>query len=87
MKYAILSDLHANRDALDRVLADVAACGADTVVCLGDIVGYGPLPKETLERVRSSAAVVIATTPSQDEPAPPTSSILPATPSSAIETP
>ena len=60
MKYAILSDLHANRDALDRVLADVAACGADTVVCLGDIVGYGPLPKETLERVRSSAAVVIA---------------------------
>lgn len=60
MKYAIFSDLHANLDALDRALADAAECGVQTVVCLGDVVGYGPLPKETLERIRSVAAVVLA---------------------------
>ena len=60
MKYAILSDLHANRDALERVLSDARACGAEVVICLGDIVGYGPLPAETLARIRSVASVVIA---------------------------
>ena len=48
MKYAIISDVHANESALRHVLEDAAAQVAETVVCLGDIVGYGPLPKETL---------------------------------------
>lgn len=60
MRYAILSDIHANKEALERVLADADRCGADEIVCLGDVVGYGPLPKETLALVRSRCAVVIA---------------------------
>ena len=60
MRYAIISDIHANESALRHVLADAAAQGAEQVVCLGDVVGYGPLPKETLALVRSSAAITLA---------------------------
>ena len=60
MKYAILSDIHANESALRHVLADARAAGAERVICLGDVVGYGPLPKEALALVRSSAAVTLA---------------------------
>ena len=59
MKYAIISDIHANESALRHVLADAAAQGVETVVCLGDVVGYGPLPHETLVRVRQSSAIVL----------------------------
>ena len=60
MKYAIISDIHANESALRHVLADAALQGAEQVVCLGDVVGYGPLPRETLALVRTSCAVVLA---------------------------
>lgn len=60
MRYAILSDIHANRDALDRVLADATAQGAETFICLGDVVGYGPRPAETVSRIRETCAVVLA---------------------------
>ena len=39
MKYAIISDLHANLEALEAVLADMRP-HADTVICLGAIVGW-----------------------------------------------
>lgn len=60
MKYAVISDLHANLAALRKVLADAYANGAERIVCLGDVVGYGPLPAETLALARKSAAVIIA---------------------------
>ena len=60
MKYAIISDVHANESALRHVLADAAAQGAETVVCLGDVVGYGPLPRETLALVRRAAPITLA---------------------------
>lgn len=60
MKYAVISDLHANLSALRRVLADASAMGAERVVCLGDVVGYGPLPAETVALVRRSASIVVA---------------------------
>lgn len=41
MKYAILSDVHANPAALERVLADATRYGAEKVICAGDLVGYG----------------------------------------------
>ncbi len=53
MRYAIVSDLHANIRAWNAVLADLREQGADVVVCLGDVVGYGPNPAEVLEAVRS----------------------------------
>ena len=60
MRYAIISDIHANESALRHVLADAAAQGAETIGCLGDVVGYGPLPKETLALIRRTAAIAIA---------------------------
>jgi len=60
MKYAILSDLHANESALRRVLKDAVAQGVRRFVCLGDVVGYGPLPAETLNLLRQMNPSVIA---------------------------
>lgn len=53
MRYAIVSDLHANLRAWHAVLGDLYEQGADLVVCLGDVVGYGPNPAEVLQSVRS----------------------------------
>lgn len=49
MRYAIISDLHANRQALSAVLTDIDSLGVDRIICLGDVVGYGPAPADVLE--------------------------------------
>lgn len=51
MRLLVLSDIHANLTALDAVLAD-AAGHYDRVWFLGDLVGYGPDPNETIDRLR-----------------------------------
>ncbi|MEM9416518.1 MAG: metallophosphoesterase family protein [Planctomycetota bacterium] len=51
MSTAIISDIHGNIDALNVVMADIEARGVDRVVCLGDIIGYGPNPLECLDTV------------------------------------
>lgn len=53
MKYAIISDLHANTEALEVVLAKCREEKVDEYICLGDIVGYNANPSECLEIVRS----------------------------------
>jgi len=60
MLHAIVSDIHANLEALETVLADIRARQAADVVCLGDFVGYGASPNECVERLRPAieAAVV-----------------------------
>jgi len=50
MLWAIISDIHANIEALDAVLRDVERRGVDQILCLGDVVGYGPQPREALIR-------------------------------------
>ena len=55
MRYLILSDIHANWQALQAVLAD-AEGKYDKVLCCGDIVGYGANPNEVTEWVRTNAA-------------------------------
>jgi predicted phosphodiesterase len=42
MRVLVISDIHANRAALEAVLEDAEQVGFDVVWCLGDIVGYGP---------------------------------------------
>jgi predicted phosphodiesterase len=44
VKRAIVSDIHSNLDALNAVLKDIASQGVTEILCLGDIVGYGPNP-------------------------------------------
>ena len=51
MKRALISDIHSNLEALTAVLADIRAQGIDDVFCLGDIVGYGPNPRECIDLV------------------------------------
>ena len=46
MRYAIISDLHANLQAWDATLLDIRNIGVDSIICLGDIIGYGPNPAE-----------------------------------------
>jgi predicted phosphodiesterase len=60
MRVAVISDVHANRHALDAVLADIDDAGVDAVWCLGDTVGYGPQPNECCALVRERAAVILA---------------------------
>jgi len=49
---AILSDIHANREAFETCLNDASRAGADRRVLLGDIVGYGPDPEWCVDKVR-----------------------------------
>ena len=60
MLHALVSDVHANLEALDAVLADIDRRGADDIVCLGDFVGYGASPNECMAtlRPRIEAAVL-----------------------------
>jgi predicted phosphodiesterase len=58
VRYLIVSDLHANREALDAVLAD-AAGRYDQAVCCGDLVGYGADPNPVVDWVRAQCAVVV----------------------------
>jgi diadenosine tetraphosphatase ApaH/serine/threonine PP2A family protein phosphatase len=60
MKVAVLSDIHANLEALEAVLADATAQGAEAYWCLGDIVGYGADPDAVVERVRGLGGRVVA---------------------------
>lgn len=48
-RVAIISDIHANLEALQAVLADIQAQGLDVIYCLGDIIGYGPNPRECID--------------------------------------
>lgn len=52
MKYLILSDIHANIEALSAVQEHAASIGWDSVLCLGDTTGYNPNPNETVDEVR-----------------------------------
>jgi diadenosine tetraphosphatase ApaH/serine/threonine PP2A family protein phosphatase len=51
MRLAILADIHANREALTAVLADMAERGISRTAVLGDIVGYGPDPAWCADRI------------------------------------
>ena len=51
MRYAIVSDLHANLQAWKAVLLDIRSSRVDKIICLGDIIGYGPSPAELLQSV------------------------------------
>lgn len=59
MKRALISDIHANLEALRVVLADIRSQGITKVYCLGDIVGYGPNPCECLDDVMARADLTI----------------------------
>jgi diadenosine tetraphosphatase ApaH/serine/threonine PP2A family protein phosphatase len=52
MRYLVLTDIHANLEALEACLADAAPRGYDRALVLGDLVGYGADPNAVIERLR-----------------------------------
>jgi len=59
MRFAIISDLHANLEATEAVLIDARAQGCSQCVCLGDLVGYNANPHECVQLVRQLECPVV----------------------------
>ena len=61
MRALILSDIHANLEALEAVFDDAKSWGGfDVIWCLGDTVGYGPDPAACIDRIREFELVAVA---------------------------
>lgn len=59
MRYAIISDIHGNIEALDAILKQFEGLGVDKYFCLGDIVGYGAEPEACCSRVKELCEVTL----------------------------
>jgi predicted phosphodiesterase len=59
MKFAVISDIHANLEALSVALDIIASRKIKEIICLGDIVGYGANPNECIELVRKHCPTAI----------------------------
>ncbi|SFC67352.1 metallophosphoesterase family protein [Clostridium uliginosum] len=59
MKIAVISDIHGNIYSLIRALQDIDYQKVDTIICLGDLVGYGPHPNEVIAMIRRRNIVCI----------------------------
>ena len=60
MKYALISDVHANLPALEAVLEDIQHRNVGATYHLGDLVGYAPWPNETVALIRARAIAGVA---------------------------
>jgi len=56
---AIISDIHGNVEALEAVLADIRSREISEIVCLGDIIGYGPNPRECLQLIKDANTLIV----------------------------
>lgn len=59
VKRAVVSDIHGNLEALTAVLEDIRGQGITDIYCLGDMIGYGPNPRECLDQVMRFRACVL----------------------------
>jgi predicted phosphodiesterase len=58
-RIAFISDLHSNIEALTAVMKDIERKRVKKIICLGDLVGYGPDPEAVIDIVRRNASIVI----------------------------
>jgi predicted phosphodiesterase len=58
-RYAVISDIHSNIEATVAVLDDIHARGIEDIICLGDVIGYGPSPIETLDVIMDSVRICL----------------------------
>ena len=56
---AIISDIHSNLEALQAVLKDIEKHSVTDIYCLGDVVGYGPNPRECVDLVMKCKIVLL----------------------------
>jgi predicted phosphodiesterase len=59
LRRALISDIHANLEALVAVLDDIRQQKVEQILCLGDIIGYGPNPRECIDLVMQNCQVTI----------------------------
>ena len=59
MRYLVLTDIHANLEALEACIADATPRGFEQTLVLGDLVGYGGDPNAVVERIQGLAPVAI----------------------------
>ena len=59
MKIAIISDIHANLEALKATLEDIEKRNVDKVICLGDLIAKGIHPKECIELIKEHCDIVL----------------------------
>jgi predicted phosphodiesterase len=59
MRYAIISDIHSNFEALQAVWDKLQIIGYDQIICLGDVVGYGPSPVECIEFLQQHNIITV----------------------------
>ena len=59
MKFAIIADIHANLEAFQVVLEDIQQQKCTHYACLGDVVGYGPEPRECIDLVKKSCTLCV----------------------------
>lgn len=59
MRYAIISDIHSNLEALTKALSIIDGKNVDAIICLGDIVGYGANPNECVDLIRARCSAVV----------------------------
>lgn len=59
MKRAVISDIHSNLEGLEAVLADIDSQQITEIYCLGDVIGYGPNPRECIDLIMQRTVVCI----------------------------
>jgi predicted phosphodiesterase len=59
VRRALISDIHGNLEALEVVLDDIKSQGITEIFCLGDIIGYGPNPRECIDRVMETCKMTL----------------------------
>ena len=59
MRLALVSDIHANLEALEAVLADIEGQHVEEIFCLGDVIGYGPNPRECIDLVQERCSLCL----------------------------
>ena len=59
MRRALISDVHSNLEALRAVLDDIRSQNISEIFCLGDVIGYGPNPRECLDQVMKLPLVIL----------------------------
>ena len=58
-RFAVISDIHGNLHALHAVLSRIDRMGVDDIICLGDVVGYGPHPAACLDLILSRCGTLV----------------------------
>ena len=59
MRRAVVSDIHGNLIALQKVLEDIQSQNIDEIFLLRDVIGYGPSPRECIDEVRQFALCIL----------------------------